>query len=249
MMFRSSFLRSAAVAQVVLALGSPGARAQEVAPGATPSPETNQYGGYGQSPYGAPQPYTTPAQPSPYGQQGYGQQGYGQPGTGQPGVGNPPYGAPYGQGGPTQPGGYGGPTPPQYGGQPGYGGSQGPGTGGPGGNSQDYDEPARRFLLGEWYVEQPSPVTTSAVVRTQVRYFPDASFRGFQQTVASFGGPQPYIATQPLNGRWTVQGMGQSRFMLTLQSPTGVSTSVLDILDRNHLRNNDAGYVATRIGN
>lgn len=119
-----------------------------------------------------------------------------------------------------------------------------PGT--PRGGSQDYDEQHRRYVLGEWFFEVVSPATADVIVRTQVRYYPDMSLRGFQRTVASIGG-QTYTSTQPVNGRYLVQGMGATSFLLTITSAIGSGTSLLEILDRNRLRNVEGGYEAVRV--
>lgn len=119
----------------------------------------------------------------------------------------------------------------------------------PGAAGQNLDEKFQRFLVGEWSVDVPYPSYPSARYRAQVRYNPDLSYRGYVQVVAPpVQGMQPMVSTQPVSGTWSVQGLNETRFTLTTRGNSGDSTSVLDILDENRVRNNDANYVAVRVG-
>ena len=103
-----------------------------------------------------------------------------------------------------------------------------------------------QFMVGEWLVETPG-MYPGITLRTQVRYFPDGTYRGFQATVAHMGGQQG-TQTRPLNGRWTVQPLDAQRFILTVTGNLLVGSVTLEFLDPNRLRNSQDNYVSVRIG-
>lgn len=102
------------------------------------------------------------------------------------------------------------------------------------------------FLLGEWTVEVPDPTLAGVTVRVRMRYSADRSYRGSVRTTGSFGGPKSYALTQALGGSWLVEKVSATRFKLVTRDPNVASTAVLDIVDRDHLRNEEAGYTAVR---
>jgi hypothetical protein len=104
------------------------------------------------------------------------------------------------------------------------------------------------FLVGEWLVEVPGHYP-GITVRTQTRYFPDGTYRGFQATIVAGGSGVPSGGvTRPHNGRWSVQPIDDRRFTLSLTGPQMAGSVALEILDQNRLRNETDNYVAICIG-
>ena len=98
------------------------------------------------------------------------------------------------------------------------------------------NEAARRYLLGTWRYDGPiTQANITAYVKIELTYRPDGSYAGTQSVqMPPMGGIQPPPQTVGRSGRYTVTGIDQDHFVLTMNevgSP-GVQVS-LKIIDQN----------------
>lgn len=112
----------------------------------------------------------------------------------------------------------------------------------------DREETARftQFMLGEWVVDAPNP-EPGFTIRTQMRYLPNATFRGFFTITGTLHDGRPMSSTKPWNGSWSVQPIDDRRFLLTIRSSEGATSAPYQILDQSRLRSENDGAIATRI--
>lgn len=103
-----------------------------------------------------------------------------------------------------------------------------------------------RFMLGTWE-EQSRHGTIS--VSTTLRFASDGSFSGVQRSQLA-GTSAPALAT-PVTGTWSVEAMGDRRFVLTLTPREEgfrrqVTTQIL--VDDQQIRNEETGAISRRVG-
>jgi hypothetical protein len=104
-----------------------------------------------------------------------------------------------------------------------------------------------QYVTGEWLVETPGQYA-GLTVRLQVRYLPDATFRGARYLIGANPGGAPFTQTTPVTGRWSVTPIDDRRFVLTVTGASLSGSTTLEVLDQNRLRNEQENYIAVRVG-
>ena len=99
----------------------------------------------------------------------------------------------------------------------------------------------REFVVGRWMVRQQEP--DGSMGETFLDYEQNGTFSGQEELVANSSGKM-----LPMHGRWHVEIVGKSRFVLRVTFDDGRTWSgTFDILDNNRIQNTDVNYVANRV--
>lgn len=100
------------------------------------------------------------------------------------------------------------------------------------------------LLPGTWQQRQ---VQGAIVITNTIRFFPDGSYSGTQQTQFASGQAPPM--TTPFAGQWKVEAMNEARFTLTLSPREGRPvTTTQNVVNPNTLRDDENGLVSVRVG-
>ena len=102
------------------------------------------------------------------------------------------------------------------------------------------DEKIKAYMLGEWAAQTGVAGAPDASQTVSVRHSADGSFTGY--IVQSSMGQQ---ATSPVQGRWSVASINDTKFTLTMTPQGSAGSSAVElIVDQNTQRDENDGTIS-----